>query len=161
MRNILSVVIFCGVMLFAAAAHATEPPADAILGQWFTEGDESIVEIYKAGDCYCGKIVWLKEPKKADGTDKVDSNNPDASRRKCKVVGMDILTGVKYNGRGTWTSGKIYDPNNGKTYSCNAKLEKDKLSIRGFIGVSLLGRTTVWKRTEQSLAATKDLTQSR
>jgi uncharacterized protein (DUF2147 family) len=156
MRKILPALLVCGFLFVAARAFATEPAADAILGQWFTEDDESIVEIYKAGSCYSGKIVWLKEPKNSDGTEKVDSNNADESKRGRKVMGMDIVTGFKYDGKSAWNSGKIYDPNNGKTYSCNAKLDKEKLNIRGFIGVAVLGRTTVWRRAEGNLAAARE-----
>ena len=132
------------VLLLASKVYASE--ADTILGQWFTDGDESVVEIYRCGDLYCGKIVWLQEPTKEDGTEKVDKNNPDESKRDRKIIGLDIVRDFKYNGKSTWGGGKIYDPDNGKSYSCNAKLKGDKLNIRGFIGISLFGRTTIWTR---------------
>ncbi|MFZ5907440.1 MAG: DUF2147 domain-containing protein [Nitrospirota bacterium] len=50
------------------------------------------------------------------------------------------------SGEDQWEGGKIYDPQNGKTYSCKIKLEGQKLRVRGFIGFSLLGRTAVWTR---------------
>lgn len=153
MRKIAAVMIFCGMLLLVARTFAVEPEADAILGQWYTEGDESIVEIYKSGECYCGKIIWLKEPTNSDGSEKVDANNPDESKRGRKVLGIDILSGFKYESKGAWGSGRIYDPNNGKTYSCNARLKKGKLNIRGYIGVSLLGRTTMWRQADAEAAA--------
>ena len=156
MRKILAVIIVAGYLFMVADAFAAEPPADAILGQWYTEKDQSVVEIYKSGETYCGKIVWLKEPCNSDGTEKVDADNPDESKRTRRIIGMDIVQGFRYSGRGTWDSAKIYNPNDGKTYSCKAKIEKDKLNIRGYIGLSLLGRTTVWKRVEQAVAAAKD-----
>jgi len=131
-------------LLLLANAYASEP--DAILGHWLTEGDESVVEIYKAGESYSGKIIWLKKPHNSDGSEKIDSNNPDKSKATRKIIGMDIVSGFKHEGKGAWSGGQIYDPNNGKTYSCSAKLVKGKLNIRGFIGVSLLGRTVVWTK---------------
>lgn len=161
MRKVYAVFLAASVLLLAARAYATEPEADAILGRWYTEADQSIVEIYKSGECYYGKIVWLKEPQNSDGTEKVDSHNPDESKRSRKILGMDIVTGFRYDDSSAWKSGKIYDPNSGKTYSCNARLDKNRLNIRGYIGVSFLGRTTVWRRAEDEPDADEDATQSR
>ena len=61
-------------------------------------------------------------------------------------MGLQILSGFRYAGDGTWEAGKIYDPKNGKTYSCKMRLDGENLKIRGFIGISLFGRTTVWSR---------------
>jgi uncharacterized protein (DUF2147 family) len=62
-------------------------------------------------------------------------------------VGTVILKDFKYSGK-TWEDGTIYDPKNGKTYSCIIKAKGlNNLDIRGYIGISLLGRTTNWTRT--------------
>jgi len=149
MRKALAVCILCGISLLTGHVLADDSAADAILGQWFTEHDESIIEIYESGESYCGKIVWLKAPFNSDGSEKVDSNNSDASLKTRKIIGMDIVTGFKHKGDESWDSGKIYDPNNGKTYSCLARLDGEALIIRGYIGISLIGRTTVWKRVKE------------
>ncbi len=149
MKKALPILIVCTVLLMAATAYASQADADNILGQWYTNGDESIVEIYKCGESYCGKIVWLKEPLDHDtGEEKTDTYNPDESLKERKIIGMDIVWDFEAGRGNTWGGGKIYDPESGKTYSCKAKLKKDKLNIRGFIGVSILGRTTVWTRTQ-------------
>jgi len=59
---------------------------------------------------------------------------------------LDIVWGFKYKGKNRWVKGKIYDPDNGKTYSCKMKLVDNELKVRGFIGISLFGRTTVWTK---------------
>jgi uncharacterized protein (DUF2147 family) len=61
-------------------------------------------------------------------------------------MGLDILSGFKFSGGNIWEDGKIYDPKNGKTYSCKMTLEGNELKVRGYVGFSLLGRTTVWTR---------------
>ncbi len=144
----LCVLIVCMILLLAANAHAQEAGADAVLGNWLTEGGKAIVEIYKCGDKYCGKIVGLKEPKNQDGTDKLDTKNTEPSKRKRKIIGLNLVWGFKYNDNNKWVGGKIYDPDNGKTYSCKMNLEGNKLKVRGYIGFSLLGRTTVWIRKQ-------------
>jgi uncharacterized protein (DUF2147 family) len=54
---------------------------------------------------------------------------------------------MKYDGSGHWSGGTIYDPDSGRTYSCRFELlEQDRLKVRGFLGLSLLGRTQVWTR---------------
>jgi uncharacterized protein (DUF2147 family) len=132
------------MVLLAASAHAQK--ADAILGNWFTEENRAVVEIYPCDDRYCGKVVWLKEPKNEDGTDKLDTKNRDPSKRDRTIIGLNLVWDFTYDKANRWVDGKIYDPDNGKTYSCKTTLEGDELKVRGYIGFSLLGRTTIWTR---------------
>jgi len=141
-RMVASVLFF--VLLSAGVVFAEEP--DAILGEWYTAGGKSVVEIYKCGGLYCGRIVWLKNPKTDAGKDKTDLKNPDESKQDRKIMGLEILSGFKYAGENSWKEGRIYDPKHGKTYSCKMKLDGSELKVRGYVGFSLLGRTTVWTR---------------
>jgi uncharacterized protein (DUF2147 family) len=134
------------LFLLSSASSSFAQSPDAILGQWITEGEKSYVEIYKCEQLYCGKIVWLKNPKDEEGREKVDKKNPDESLRNRKLLGLPILWSFRHNGENLWENGKIYDPQDGKTYSCKMTLEGEKLKVRGFIGFSLLGRTAVWTR---------------
>lgn len=122
---------------------------DDILGVWFNEEKTGKVEIYKSGNKYYGKIIWLKEPLDANGKEKTDIHNSDASKRSQKVLGLIMLRGFTYDAEdNNYVDGNIYDPKNGKDYSCKMKLiDKNNLDVRGFIGISLLGRTTKWTRT--------------
>jgi uncharacterized protein (DUF2147 family) len=143
MKRMLAAVTFF-VLLSAGIAFAENP--DAIIGEWYTAEGKSVVEIYKCGELYCGKIIWLKNPKTDEGKEKTDMKNPDESKRGNRLMGLDILSGFRYKGENSWQDGKIYDPKNGKTYSCKMKLDGSELKVRGYIGFSLLGRTTVWTR---------------
>ncbi len=59
------------------------------------------------------------------------------------------MTGFAYAGKQTWKKGTIYDPDNGKTYKCKVRLGDDGvLNVRGYIGVSMIGRTSLWTRVE-------------
>lgn len=140
----LFILIAC--MLLFVFSNALAQEADAIVGEWYTGEGKALAKIYKCDDLYCGKIVWLKEPKYDDGTDKIDKNNPDESKRSRKIIGLDIVWGFKHKGKNKWAGGKIYDPDNGKTYSCKIKLVDNELKVRGYIGISLFGRTTVWTK---------------
>ncbi len=119
-----------------------------ILGKWYTTNKEGIVEIYQCGSKLCGKIVWLKEPNKDDGTPKTDENNPDASKKKQPIIGLSMLKGFVPDGDKAWEDGEIYDPKNGKTYSCEMELNGEVLEVRGYIGISLFGRTEKWTRVK-------------
>jgi uncharacterized protein (DUF2147 family) len=139
-------LIVCTIPLLAIAALGQGGGADAVLGNWLTEEDRAIVEIYRCDDRYCGRIVWLKEPKNAEGMDKQDTENPDPTKRKRKILGLDMVWGFEYEGDNKWVGGKIYDPDTGKSYSCKMSLEGGALKVRGYVGISLIGRTTVWTR---------------
>ncbi len=120
--------------------------ADAILGTWLTSDGKAKISITKYGEKYGGKIVWLKTPLNEQGQSKTDTKNPDAAKKKNLLLGLTNLLGFSYVGDNAYENGTIYDPANGKTYSCKIKLEGNVLKVRGYIGVSLLGRTEVWTR---------------
>lgn len=147
------IVVVC--LLTAAGLSAAE--GDALLGRWATAppGDPDLahIEIVKAGDTYSGTIVWLAEPvygpddeQGMGGQSKVDRENPDPGLSKRPIIGLPLVEGFTYAGNNRYKGGTIYDPNNGKTYSCKLKLKGDELKVRGYIGVSLIGRTTEWTR---------------
>lgn len=124
---------------------------DKIVGVWYTEDNRSKVEVFKKGNEYYGKVIWLIEDTNADGSSpKIDVENPDEKLQKRKIVGSVILTGLKWDSdEGEWNDGEIYDPKTGSTYSCYAILQEDgKLFFKGYIGFSLIGKSTLWTRTK-------------
>ena len=148
------------IIVFFAAAPLLAADGDTILGLWATDpdggGGQAHIEIYPVGDLYSGKIVWLEEPLYTagdedgeEGEPKVDKNNPDPALQSRPIMGLDLMKGFKFDGKGTWKKGTIYDPDNGKTYKCKVRIGDDgKLNVRGYIGVSMLGRTSLWTRVE-------------
>jgi uncharacterized protein (DUF2147 family) len=63
------------------------------------------------------------------------------------LLGQSILLGMHPDGAGAWSGGTIYEPDSGRTYKCHLELiDRDHLKVRGFIGVSLLGRSQTWTR---------------
>jgi uncharacterized protein (DUF2147 family) len=121
--------------------------ADAVLGVWKNGEGTGMVQIYKKADKYYGKIVWLKVVNDPDGTPRKDLNNPDEKLRTRPLKGLENLRDFVFKGENKWEEGRIYDPKTGNDYSCEMKLvDENTLEVRGFIGVSLFGRTDVWKR---------------
>ena len=137
------------VLLFTAICFSGfSQTKDAVLGKWINSSKEAHIEIYKKSDRYFGKIVWMAAPKDEKGNTKTDLKNPQESLRSRPILGLEILTNFVYDD-GKWTDGKIYDPKSGKTYSCNISFtDKGDLNIRGYVGISLIGRTDVWKRVK-------------
>ncbi len=123
--------------------------ADAIeRNLWYNEEKTAKIQVYKAVDGkFYGKVVWLKVPE-VDGKPKIDIHNPDKARRNDPIVGLLLLRHFKKEGEYEYTDGTIYDPKNGKTYSCKMTLKNGKLDLRGYIGFSMLGRTTTWTKVE-------------
>jgi uncharacterized protein (DUF2147 family) len=107
------------------------------------------VEIRACGDALCGRIVWLRAPLDETGCELRDRGNGNASLRDRPLLGLEILRGLKQSDAAgkVWANGEIYDPTSGKTYACSLRMEgDDRLYLRGYLGVPLLGRTTTWIR---------------
>lgn len=140
-------------LLFALILGIISIPAfsqnDDIIGKWQNPSGEGRIEISKEGDKYIGKLYWLKEPNDENGQPKKDVKNPDKEKQSRPVQGLQILKGFVAKGKGSYEDGTIYDPKSGKTYSCKMTLkDADKLDIRGYVGLSLLGRTETWTRVK-------------
>jgi uncharacterized protein (DUF2147 family) len=124
-----------------------EEEGDKLLGVWEPSHGKAKVKITKVGNKYFGKIVWLKFPTYDDGAKKADRNNPDPKMHDTPLLGYKILKDFEYVGKKTWENGTIYDPENGSTYNCVIKLkDNNTIEVRGYIGVSAIGRTDTWKR---------------
>jgi len=123
--------------------------ADDIIGIWLTGGNEPAkIQLYKSGEKFYGKITWLKNPIE-NGKQRLDINNPDETKKNNPIIGLVILKGFKFDGDDEWNGGDIYDPESGKTYSAYIYLkDKNTLMVRGYVGISLLGRTEAWTRTD-------------
>ncbi|MFH2096581.1 MAG: DUF2147 domain-containing protein [Bacteroidota bacterium] len=139
---------FIAVMLTGVCAllHAQKFKAGDIAGKWVTEENKSIVEVFEKDGKYYGRIIWLKEPNDDDGLPKKDTKNPSEKLRDRPIKGIVFMKGFEYKD-GKWENGKVYDPESGNLYSGTLKLITiDEMDLRGYIGISLLGRTSKWTR---------------
>ena len=145
----LTFLLFLTAVFISGNLLAQSYKADDIIGIWFNEEKDAKVEIYKENGKYYGKVIWLNEPNEpATGLPKLDDENDDESLRSRPVMGLILVKDFNYDGDGLYEDGEIYDPKNGSTYSCYMEFESmDKLKVRGYIGISLIGRTTYWTRT--------------
>lgn len=137
-------------------ALAVEPTD--VVDTWATAPTEkgyAKVKVFEENGKYFGEIIWLQKPTFEEsegpewaGKEKTDRKNPDEKKRSQPIVGLRIVKDMKYAGDGLWEGGTIYDPENGKTYKSKMTLDGDTLNVRGFIGFSLIGRTSKWSRVE-------------
>ncbi len=139
----LFVSLICLVNVVFAASNP-----DDIIGVWKDSQGKGEVQIFKQNGKYYGKIIWLKKPQDINGKPKVDKNNPNPSLRNKPVLGLLMLKDFRYE-KDEWSDGRIYNPSDGKEYKAYMKLkDKDTLSVRGYIGISLLGKTDTWIRVK-------------
>lgn len=125
--------------------------ADDVLGTWLVGTKNARIEIFKTGKYYYGKIVWIQEPNDANGKPKKDVNNPDPALREKPLLNLLLLKGFEYDDNHEWENGTIYDSRSGKTYNCTMWFEGgkiDELKMRGYVGVSMLGKTDTWTRVK-------------
>lgn len=140
------IIVFSTLLLVALFSHAQE--ANALVGKWLTQASDSHVEIYKKGDKFYGKIVWLKTPKNEKGHDKIDDKNPDAKLATRPIMGLPLLNDFVFDD-GEWEDGTIYDPKSGKTYSCVIVMkDPNTIEVTGYVGFSFIGKTVVWTKVK-------------
>jgi uncharacterized protein (DUF2147 family) len=133
-----------------AQTGAEDSSAKSPVGRWKTIDDatgkvQSVVSIWKEDGKLFGRILKLIDPDPKDPNPHcVDCTG---EQKGLPVVGLQILSDLQQDGD-TWSGGTILDPANGKTYKCLLSIEDGgmKLKVRGFLGVSLLGRTQYWLR---------------
>jgi uncharacterized protein (DUF2147 family) len=140
------------VLSLSPAGAATDTP----VGRWVTIDDKdhqprSVIEIVDNGGALQGRVVKIYDR---------PGDNPGHLCRKCTgelkdkpVVGMTVISGVKHNGD-AWDGGTIMDPDSGNTYSAVLKLNDagEKLDVRGYLGISLFGRSQTWVREGAAVA---------
>lgn len=150
--------LLCAVLLLLPVTQAGAEPADEVLGTWLmdTGKHRAHIQISREDNQYEGRISWLEEPtypandrRGMPGEIKIDRDNPDRALRDRPLIGLTILEGVTYDGDGQW-SGTIYAPDQGRTYKAKLHLtEEGVLKVRGYVGITLLGRTMEWTRPDE------------
>ncbi len=128
----LGVFIFIGGLCFGLQqATAADTSAD---GLWRLGNGKLTVKVeYCKGDNICAKVAGLAKPFHSDGTPKLDENNPNKSLRQRPVIGIQLIDGMSPTGPNSW-KGKIYNADDGHTYSAYAKLNGNSLQVKGCWG---------------------------
>ena len=140
----------------ATTAHAAKPavncPANSgIDGLWEsfyldTGARSAYICIQTKGGELHGKIVknYPRRGENATVCDKCPGN-----KQGQPFVGLEVVWGFTDNGNGEWTGGHILDAENGDVYTAKAQLQGKELHLRGYVGVPMFGKTTVWKKVDK------------
>jgi uncharacterized protein (DUF2147 family) len=146
-----SVVV--ATLVGTVAAHAADPK---VQGVWIDAKGDGAVEIGPCGDKLCGRIVWIKDPLDKAGKPLVDLYNPEAAKKKRPICGLPIIGDLKRQSDGSWDTGWIYDPNEGKSFDLEVRgLSSDRLQIKGYMGMKFLSETFIWTRAPADLVRCK------
>ncbi len=131
------------------AVFALLPGDPPVTGRWKTIDDKtqkplSVVEIYEQNGRYYGKVVEIFNPedrkRRCEKCPGADKNKP--------LLGLVVLKDLEKDGN-EYKNGTILDPKQGKFYRCYITPQsRDKLKVRGYIGISALGRTQYWHRVK-------------
>jgi uncharacterized protein (DUF2147 family) len=118
-------------------------------GVWLSADGTGWIKIELSDKGLVGSIAGSPDKTGDRQPSDTDVLNPDPALQDRLLLGLTIMDGFTYAGEGKWKNGRIYDPNSGKTYKCKVTLVSEStLELRGYIGISLLGRTETWTRRE-------------
>jgi len=155
MRSWIGTGLGLGLGLGLAALLAPAPgalAADGPGGIWMKPGGKAAVEFFPCEETrLCARLIWARPSEYPQGQTR-DINNPDPDLRRRDLCGATIIWGLEPDGEGGWEDGWVYDPSTGKTYGAEiTRLGPQRLKVRGYKWVSLLGKTQVWEPAPQDL----------
>jgi uncharacterized protein (DUF2147 family) len=144
------ILIFSLLVFFTIKGMAQN--GQAIVGTWWNDKKTSKIEIKEVDGKFIGTVIYITPEKYVNGEPEKDTNNPDPKLRSQSRLGLQILKELGYNAKDkNWQNGRIYDPDNGKTYDCYAWFDKDPntLYLKGYVvGIKWLGRSTTWTKVQ-------------
>jgi uncharacterized protein (DUF2147 family) len=141
-KTIFFISIFIVSSLFAGITLYVQ--SDILPGVWVTEGSRSKVEIFRTGNSYAAKIIWLAEESNKEGQPKTDKKNPDPALRSRPIIGLVILSDLKLE-NGIWKGSKIYSPERGEYIDCSLQLQ-DGYTLRITATKGFFSTTKYWRK---------------
>lgn len=141
--------VFLAALTVAVFAPLMDAKAASPEGYWLTEKKGVIVKLFSCeGDRLCGQTVWMKRMTFKDGAPRLDAKNPDPALRDRHWCGITPITGLKPKGDGEWGGGEVYDPKTGETFDFKLETRGDRVKVRGYLGVPLLGKSETWTKAD-------------
>jgi len=143
----------CGLLILGtallSAAVAQAQPQPGVTGAWLVQDKKAIIEIYPCDPNMCGRIVWMAEPLRPDGSIKRDEHNSDPAQHARPICGLPLMFGFKPAGPNEYEEGRIYDPSDGSTWHAEMRLDSaNALRLRGYVLMPLLGKSQTWTRVK-------------
>ena len=117
-----------------------------VTGSWQASNGDATVKVTRCGEFLCAQIVALKEPSDPDtGRPLQDKNNVDEAKRSRAVVGLQLFLAAKPAGENLWR-GKVYNPDDGKTYDATMTFDGTHIIVKGCIMGGLFCESDTWQR---------------
>lgn len=145
MIKFLSLLFFIG---FHVQSHGAISESDRILGRWISSDKKLIVEVYKEKEQFKAKIVWFNDDPSKPMAEWRDKHNPDPTLRNRRILGLEILNGLRYDEKShSWEGGTIYDAQHGKQWDAAGYIDKDgTLKVKGYWHFKFIGKAMLFKR---------------
>lgn len=138
----------CILALLMFSMTAAQGQNASVLGTW-TNPTGSTIQIYPCGANICAKVIAIRK----NAPSRVDAKNPDRGLRTRSLCNLQIGWDFRLTAPSHAEGGQLYDPESGKTYSGSMTRVGDTLKLRGYIGLSLFGRTEIWTQAPANTAA--------
>jgi uncharacterized protein (DUF2147 family) len=135
-------------ILFVSLSLHAQSDSERIEGVWLNHLENVKVEIFKRDGKFFGKIVWIDIPKDVDINFPTDKNNPDPKLRSRKIMGLEMITDLKY-ANGIWEDGKLYSPKKGQTVDCELEISDDNQTLYVTASKGLFSKTLEWTRVNE------------
>jgi uncharacterized protein (DUF2147 family) len=138
----------------AALVLMADARPEPVEGRWLTEPKTAVVEILRCGGgSLCGRLLWFRMKPSDHNPQALDIRNPDPGLRNRPLCGLMVMWGFQPDGQNQWSDGSLYDPESGGSYHGTMRLQSDgTLNLRGYIGISLFGRSQDWTRFTQTIS---------
>ncbi|MEO6000615.1 MAG: DUF2147 domain-containing protein [Chitinophagaceae bacterium] len=148
--NEASKIAMISLMLFFHAPLSNAQTRNDIVGTWMSSQRNVMVKIYTDSSFFKGKVIWFDDSdnKSLPMNVRKDIKNPNKNLRLRKIIGIDVLRGLRYNAKcKCWQDGKIYDVQTGRTWNASITLENiNKVKVRGFWHYEFIGKSMIFRR---------------
>lgn len=144
------IIVMAVINLFlTSSCFAQKPAEDAIIGVWEADDGTVKLDMFKNGTEFKAYLLYGNDVVEADRvTFKMDTKNPDPSLRSRSLKRIVFIKNLQWN-NGKWSGGSLYDGSSGRPYRCEIEIKGDKMHLRGYLGISLLGQTRIFHRASQ------------
>ena len=148
MKPFLFLLLAAFIVLTSAPADAKnqkQPARNPVIGLWYTQDRDGVIELYSCENQICGRFHWIKNS--SDNQPSLDNKNPDKEKRNRPLCGLQFMGGFSPKENGKYEDGWIYSPRHGGVFSANMTLlDHDTLDLHGYMFLPILGESQTWHR---------------
>ncbi|MFY9287685.1 MAG: DUF2147 domain-containing protein [Alphaproteobacteria bacterium] len=155
MKKLFFALLLISLLAGSSSAYAkrlyadASKPKDPVSGFWYTQDHDGVIQLYRCDGKICGRFYWLKSSSHENVS--LDINNPDPDKKSRGLCKLQFMGDFEADGLGHYSDGWIYSPRHGQTFSAEMTLlDKNTLSLRGYVLTPLLGEEQIWKRTTKT-----------